>query len=91
MTLEIIRKKIDLVDHEIIKLLKERATLVHEAAGHKVSLAHVADSDRVQRVLCERRKWAEAEGLSGDLVEEIYQVVIKHFVQEEKRVWLKQH
>lgn len=38
-------------------------------------------------MLQQRRIWAEAEGLSADAIEKMYQDLVNHFIAEEMKHW----
>jgi isochorismate pyruvate lyase len=39
--------------------------------------------ERQRQVLAQRRTWAAEEGLNPDMVEELYRLLMDHFVTEE--------
>jgi hypothetical protein len=45
----------------------------------------------VAAVLKTRREWAEAAGLSGDVIEGLYRDLVTYCVGEEHKQWLKNH
>jgi len=82
-----VREAVDALDREIVALLGRRSRYVERAAAFKTSEAGVRAPERQRAMLAERRLWAESEGLDGDFVEELYGVVISHFVNREVRDW----
>jgi isochorismate pyruvate lyase len=86
-SLEEIRAGMDAVDRQIVELIAERVEYVRNAAKFKSSSANVAAPDRVAAVLKTRREWAEAKGLSGDVIEGLYRDLVAYSVSEEHKRW----
>ncbi len=89
--LDEIRAGMDAIDREIISLITRRVAYVRKAAEFKTSSANVAAPDRVAAVLKTRREWAEAAGLSGDVVESLYRDLVTYCVSEEHKQWEANH
>ncbi|HPB05038.1 MAG: chorismate mutase [Bacteroidales bacterium] len=86
-SIEEIRNEIDTVDNQIVKLIAKRAKYVDNAAKFKADIVSVKDDKRVARVIDSRRMLAEEHGISPELIEDIYRVMIKFFVGEEQKKW----
>jgi isochorismate pyruvate lyase len=84
-----IRTEIDVLDQEIIRLIGERFQYVKAAAKFKTSETDVKAPERFSSMLIQRRKWAEAAGLSPDAIEKMYRDLVSHFIQEEMQEWRK--
>ena len=83
-----VRRVIDDIDRELIRLLAQRQRLVEKAGrlkpkGDKVA---VQDSDRVAQVIANRRKEALELGLSPDVAESVWRSMIKAFIALEEKV-----
>lgn len=89
--LDEIRAGMDAIDREIVALIAERVEYVRAAAKFKTSSANVAAPERVAAVLKTRREWAEAAGLSGDVMESIYRELVSYCVAEEHKRWEAMH
>ena len=87
--LDEIRAGMDAIDREIVALIARRVEYVRNAAKFKTSSANVAAPDRVAAVLKTRRAWAEAAGLSGDVMEGLYRELVAYSVGEEHKRWLE--
>ena len=85
--LDEIRAGMDAIDCEVVALITQRVAYVRAAAKFKTSSANVAAPERVAAVLKTRRDWAEAAGLSGDVIEGIYRQLVTYCVSEEHREW----
>lgn len=86
--LDEIRAGMDAIDREIVALIARRVAYVRTAAAFKTSSANVAAPERVAAVLKTRREWAEAAGLSGDAIENLYRDLVAYSVSEEHKQWL---
>jgi isochorismate pyruvate lyase len=82
-----IRAEIDRLDRQVIALLGQRFSYVKAAAKYKTSATTVKAPERLQAMLQQRRIWAEAEGLSADAIEKMYQDLVNHFIAEEMKHW----
>jgi isochorismate pyruvate lyase len=85
--LDEIRAGMDAIDQEIIDLIARRVAYVRAAAAFKTTSANVAAPERVAAVLKTRREWAEAAGLSGEVIEALYRDVVAYCVGEEHKQW----
>lgn len=82
-----VRNEIDNIDRGIISLLATRFGYVREVVKYKSNTASsIEASDRHKEVLQTRRSWAEEAGLSPDLIEGIYDQLVKYFIEEEKKL-----
>ena len=73
-----LRSLIDTLDRDLLELLARRMALVAEAAAYKQ--AHglpIHDEAREQRVLRDRRRWAEELGLPADYVDAIVRLLLQ--------------
>ena len=89
--LEEIRAGMDAIDREIVALIANRVAYVRAAAAFKTSSANVAAPERVAAVLKTRREWAEAKGLSGEVIENLYRDLVTYCVSEEHKQWVATH
>jgi isochorismate pyruvate lyase len=85
--LDEIRAGMDAIDQEIIDLIARRVAYVRAAAAFKTTSANVAAPERVAAVLKTRREWAEAAGLSGEVIEALYRDLVTYCVGEEHKQW----
>lgn len=86
-TLEEVRAEIDRIDHAVVALLGERAGYVHAAARFKSDEASVRVPEREEAMIAQRRRWAVAQGLSSDMVEQLFRTLIAYFVGRELETW----
>lgn len=81
--IEEVRAAIDAIDHEVVKALALRSRYVKAITRFKKTKEDVQAPTRQATVISQRRAWAEEEGISPDVVEKIYRLLIDHFVAEE--------
>lgn len=86
-SMEDIRREIDALDQAVIQLLGKRFHYVLAASKFKTSATSVRAPERFKAMLVTRRKWAEAEGLNPDAIENMYSDLVNHFIAEEMKHW----
>ena len=85
--IEDVREAIDALDREIVGLIGRRSRYVEAAARFKTGEESVRAPKRQEKMLQERRLWAEEEGLNPDVVERIYRNLVAYFVNREMEGW----
>jgi isochorismate pyruvate lyase len=79
-----IREAIDNIDKEIIKLIGKRYVYIKEIVKFKSNdRESIVAKDRYNEVIENRRRLAVENGLSPDLIENIYKNLIDHFINIE--------
>ena len=82
------REKFDYYDREITNLLIQRFHLSREIGKYKISCnLPVLDTEREKQILEQRKAQAQDGGISPDIIQEIYKVILHESrkVQEELR------
>lgn len=86
-TLAEVRQEIDHIDREIIHLLAERFGYVREVVKYKEGNHNAIEAtERWQAVLKSRGAWAAEQGLSAEVVEQMYDLLVRYFIEEEKKI-----
>ena len=78
---------IDVLDREVVALIGRRARYVEAAARFKTGESGVRAPERRQAMLGERRRWAEEEGLSPEVISAVYETLVSHFTERELDRW----
>lgn len=79
-----IREAIDHIDKEIIELIGRRFNYVKEIVKFKdKDKDSIIAKDRYNKVIENRRSLAVENGLNPDLIENIYKILINHFIDKE--------
>ena len=86
-SIEDVRLGIDALDREVIALIGRRARYVEAAARFKTGESGVRAPERRKKMLEARRRWAEEEGLSPEMIEEVYETLVSYFVDREMDRW----
>ncbi len=74
-----LRSMIDLYDKQILGSLGHRIELARKIGKLKMhQAAPVTDPDRERRMMLQREEWGKSLGLPGDLVRELFAVIVKH-------------
>jgi prephenate dehydrogenase len=81
-----IRGLIDRYDKQIMRAMGNRMQLVRKMGALKQhqDLA-VRDHEREQRLLAQRQEWGRALGLSSELTQELFSVILRHSVKVQLR------
>lgn len=87
--LEEIRFAIDKIDLQIISLISQRTKYANEALKFKKNKAEVRASERVQKMLKKRRKWAENLNADPNFIEALFKNIVNYFFDEQMRDWDK--
>lgn len=86
-SLEEVRQQIDSVDSEIMRLFGLRFKYVQEVVKYKAGdRDSIVAAKRREEVLKKRRELAELNGLNPDIFENVYKMLIDHFIEEELKI-----
>lgn len=86
-TIDDVRNEIDNIDREIIRLLGQRFGYVKEVVKYKSNdRKSIEASDRRTAVINTRKQWAEEQGLNGEIIGNIYDQLVAHFIEEEVKI-----
>ncbi|HXF64571.1 MAG TPA: chorismate mutase family protein [Caldilineaceae bacterium] len=78
-----VRDAIDAIDQEIVAALGRRAQYVKAITRFKKTEQDVRAPERQQQLFAQRRAWAVEAGLDPDMVEQLYRMLVEHFVAQE--------
>ena len=82
-TLEEVRTEIDNLDDKIVELIGARNSYVKQAARFKNTIDEVKAPDRINEVMAKVRHKALTLGMSPNLLEDIYTIMINEMVESE--------
>lgn len=82
-TLDEVRDGIDALDRQIVRLLSERSGYIEQAARLKHSADEIEVPARVEEVVSNVRGLATEYGMSPDIVEDVYRVMVARFIEFE--------
>ena len=85
-SLEDVRREIDRLDREIVRLLAERDGYVREAARFKRTVDEVKAPQRVEAVIAKVRALSVEHNLDPAITEQIYRTMIAAFTEHEIEV-----
>ena len=90
--IEEVRNEIDSIDREILNLLGKRFGFVKEVVKYKAPTKDsIIAQERYNFVLDQRKKWAIEEGLDPQVIEQMYKLLIEHFISEELKLIEKEN
>lgn len=82
-SIEEVRSNIDLIDHQIVRLLAERGDYVKQAAGFKKTTDDVKAPKRVEQVISKVTSLAKELGANHAVAEQVYRAMISGFIAAE--------
>ncbi|MGB7805037.1 MAG: chorismate mutase [Actinomycetota bacterium] len=85
--LDEVREGIDAIDRQIVGLLSERSGYIEQAARIKNSVAEIEVPERVEEVVNNVRGLAIEYGMSPDIAEDVYRVIVARFIEFEMQTY----
>ncbi len=82
-TLEEVRTEIDTLDDQIVELIGARNSYIKQAAQFKNTVDEVKAPERINEIIAKVRHKALTLGMSANLLEEIYTIMIDEMVEAE--------
>ena len=80
-----IRKKIDIVDSQILPLMVKRSKLVSKALDLKTKKSEIVDVKRINQIKKKIVAQSKKLGANPKLISNIWISIIKNFIEYEKR------
>ena len=88
-TLAEVRKNIDRIDRDLVRLMAERQSYVGEAGRFKKDPAAVSDPKRVDAIIARVRADAETQKLDPDVADKTFRAMIAAFEDYERAEWTR--
>ncbi len=82
-SLEEVREEVDAVDSKIVDLIALRNEYIKQAARFKSSVEEVKADDRIETLIARLRAQALDLGLSANMVEDLFKLMIDEMVETE--------
>ena len=87
--MEELRKELDLLDNDLIKLVSKRFTFIEEAAIIKDDVSKIRDNDRIENIIKRLRALAKDNDISPDIVEKLWRFIIELSIELETEIFNK--
>ncbi|MFL2889263.1 MAG: chorismate mutase [Pelagibacteraceae bacterium] len=87
--LNIIRKKLDLLDNQFLLLIKKRTKLVNEVLKIKKFKKEIIDRKRIKIILKNIQKKSKKKNIDPIITKDIWKSMIKSFIKYEFRNFKK--
>ena len=84
-----VRKSIDKVDEQLVKLIAEREFYAREAVKFKTDTGQIIDRKRINTVLSRVKKLSKKYKINSSTVEKIWKLMIQNFIILEKKLFKK--
>jgi isochorismate pyruvate lyase len=82
-----VRQGVDALDRALVTLLAERQRYMDAAARIKADRAAVRDPARIEDVVAKVKAAAREAGLSEDIAEPVWRLLIERCIAHELQVW----
>lgn len=86
-TMADVRREVDRIDRELVRLIAERQQMMEAAAHIKEKRSTVRDAARIEDVVAKVLAAAEKEGLSPRIAEPVWRTLIERCIAHEYEVW----
>ena len=87
--MEELRKELDLLDNELIKLVSKRFKFIEQAAIIKDDISKIRDNERIEAIIVRLRNLAEINEISPDIVEKLWRYIIELSIELETEIFSK--
>ena len=87
ISLEDVRNEIDKIDRLIISLFAERHKYIKEIVRFKSNYFNIRAEERKDKVIRQRKQWAEERGLDKETFAKIYELLIESNIQQELKIF----
>ena len=87
--LRILRKKLDLLDNSLIKLIKKRTNLVNEVLKLKKFKKQIVDNKRIKIILNQIKKKSIKNNIDPKITKRIWINMIRAYIDYERRNFKK--
>jgi len=87
--LEILRKKLDLLDNDLLDLIKKRSNLVNNVLKLKIYKHEIIDKKRILFILNKIRKKSIDKKIDPKITKRVWKNMIWSFIDYEKRNFKK--
>ena len=84
-----LRKELDLLDNELIKLVSKRFKFIEQAAIIKDDISKIRDNERIESIIVRLRNLAEINDISPDIVEKLWRYIIELSIDLETEIFNK--
>ena len=84
-----LRKELDLLDNELIKLVSKRFKFIEQAAIIKDDVSKIRDNERIEAIIVRLRNLAEINDISPDIVEKLWRYIIELSIELETEIFNK--
>ena len=84
-----LRKELDFLDNELIKLVSKRFKYIEQAAIIKDDISKIRDNERIESIIIRLRNLAEINDISPDIVEKLWRYIIELSIELETEIFNK--
>jgi len=85
----VLRKKLDLLDNQLIKILKKRFNVVQNVLKLKEKKSEIIDRKRIKKILANIKSKSKKRNIDTKITNEIWKAMIRAYIKYEFRNFKK--
>ncbi len=85
--MEELRKDLDILDEELLKIISKRFKFIEQAAIIKNDASEIRDNERIEEIILRLRGLAKNYDINSDIVEKLWRFIIDLSIEYEKEIF----
>jgi len=85
--MEELRKDLDILDEELLKIISKRFKFIEQAAIIKNDASDIRDNERIEEIILRLKGLAKNYDISSDIVEKLWRFIIDLSIEYEKEIF----
>ena len=85
--MEELRKDLDILDEELLKIISKRFKFIEQAAIIKNDASDIRDNERIEEIILRLKGLAKNYDNSSDIVEKLWRFIIDLSIEYEKEIF----
>ncbi len=85
--MEELRKDLDILDEELLKIISKRFKFIEQAAIIKNDASEIRDNERIEEIILRLKGLAKNYDISSDIVEKLWRFIIDLSIEYEKEIF----
>ena len=85
--MEELRKDLDILDEELLKIISKRFKFIEQAAIIKNDASEIRDIERIEEIIIRLKGLAKKYDINSDIVEKLWRFIIDLSIEYEKEIF----
>jgi len=85
--MEELRKDLDILDEELLKIISKRFKFIEQAAIIKNDASEIRDNERIEEIILRLKGLAKNYDINSDIVEKLWRFIIDLSIEYEKEIF----